>query len=681
MPSLSIPRSKSVPCNISETQNCPTNSFTIPPSVRSSKSADSLKPTWPKNANELISRKGGSSSKNSNLTAGNLAEFNKRNAIQEEKRYSARSPYYKGLTDSSKVINRQKLLAEFSSSPGKDSISASSTSSSSKSNLASKVQEWSASYFVRKGKEERTSFSLNTSIGNKNIQDSSSSETKDKGVIRTTIGEELGIDRKGVRKCSRKSRQRLSKSDKGKPLRERASEMQTNIVVLPPAPAPPITSPPKLSIPSPPPTPLILQTSLQDEEIEAVPLPASPTQTTEDEKDTTKEKDITSPEQKDKRFKWADKYRPNALKDFLCNRNTALELKALAETDGSNRHYIFAGQPGVGKRTMIFALLREVFGHDKIQAREKCKVFYLKGEAVPSIQVNVKESKKHVEINLSETKGYEKHVIVELINERKHKASIRSAPCHHDDCKAIILGEADKLSTDVLLYTKWMLERYTGCYKVFFCCSDITKLQPIKSICKVVHLQKPSDDEIVDVLEFIAKKEEIELPHKLAAQIASNSKSNLRQAIRSFEATWHFNTCLTENQEIKTGWEDDIAKIAKNIIEEQSPKQLYDIRGKLQNLIEHNVSAEFIFNTLVEELKSNLDDQFHKEIDNLKMKYNINSKDLEQGKSDNDAVKKIVLQFMKVEEFIAKFMSWYKTSVLKKGNHNPSQAYPSKGNN
>nr|XP_033516889.1 uncharacterized protein LOC117281155 [Nicotiana tomentosiformis] len=154
--------------------------------------------------------------------------------------------------------------------------------------------------------------------------------------------------------------------------------MQANIVVLPPAPAPPITSPPKLSIPSPPPTPLILQTSLQDEEIEAVPLPASPTQTTEDEKDTTKEKDITSPEQKDKRFKWADKYRPNALKDFLCNRNTALELKALAETDGSNRHYIFAGQPGVGKRTMIFALLREVFGHDKIQAREKCKVFYLK---------------------------------------------------------------------------------------------------------------------------------------------------------------------------------------------------------------------------------------------------------------------------------------------------------------
>lgn len=57
----------------------------------------------------------------------------------EEKRYSARSPYYKGLTDSSKEINRQKSLAGLKS-PGKDSnLVTSSTSYTSKSNLAIKV--------------------------------------------------------------------------------------------------------------------------------------------------------------------------------------------------------------------------------------------------------------------------------------------------------------------------------------------------------------------------------------------------------------------------------------------------------------------------------------------------------------------------------------------------------------
>lgn len=112
--------------------------------------------------------------------------------------------------------------------------------------------------------------------------------------------------------------------DQGKPLRERASEMQTDDNILP-SPTPPLTSPEKLSLPSPPPTPLILQTSSRHEEIES-PLPASPTQNVDDEKDTIKEKDMTV---FDKRFTWADKYRPNDLRDFLCNRNTALELKTL----------------------------------------------------------------------------------------------------------------------------------------------------------------------------------------------------------------------------------------------------------------------------------------------------------------------------------------------------------------
>lgn len=61
---------------------------------------------------------------------------------------------------------------------------------------------------------------------------------------------------------------------------------------------------------------------------------------------------------------------------------------------------------------------------------------------------------------------------------------------------AIILYEADKLSTDALLYIRWLLERYKGSKKVFFCCNDVSKLQPIKSLCRVVNLLPPSDKEV-----------------------------------------------------------------------------------------------------------------------------------------------------------------------------------------
>lgn len=61
---------------------------------------------------------------------------------------------------------------------------------------------------------------------------------------------------------------------------------------------------------------------------------------------------------------------------------------------------------------------------------------------------------------------------------------------------AIILHEAEKLSTDALSYIKWMLEKFKGCNKVFFCCSDAKKLQPIVPLCTYVQLLEPSIEEV-----------------------------------------------------------------------------------------------------------------------------------------------------------------------------------------
>ncbi|OMO89328.1 hypothetical protein CCACVL1_07914, partial [Corchorus capsularis] len=325
------------------------------------------------------------------------------------------------------------------------------------------------------------------------------------------------------------------------------------------------------------------------------------------------------------KFILADKYRPKALKDFICNRSEAARLQALVKQGGCG-HLIFEGPPGAGKRTMILAMLREAFGADRVQTRDGCKAFELKGESVGRIEVQLKESSQHVEVNLSDLRGYEKHVIVELMKETQSLTTIKSnkasSSFYPDNCRAIVLCEADKLSTDALLYIRWLLERYKGSNKVFFCCSDISKLQPIRSLCTLIKLQPPSQEEIVEVLEFVAKQEGIFLPRKFAEKIADSAKNNnLRQAIRSFEACWHSSYPFKEDQEILTGWEEDIANISKNIVEERSPKQLYIIRGKLQILIEHDVSPDFIFKSLVEELKKHLHENLHPQVDSLYDEY------------------------------------------------------------
>lgn len=63
------------------------------------------------------------------------------------------------------------------------------------------------------------------------------------------------------------------------------------------------------------------------------------------------------------------------------------------------------------------------------------EVRLMQGEAVKSIQVNVKQSSQHVEVNLSELKGYEKHVIVELMEEKSTRLSNNVLPCTIANCR------------------------------------------------------------------------------------------------------------------------------------------------------------------------------------------------------------------------------------------------------
>lgn len=68
---------------------------------------------------------------------------------------------------------------------------------------------------------------------------------------------------------------------------------------------------------------------------------------------------------------------------------------------------------------------------------------------------------------------------------------------------AIVVHEADRLSTDAQHYVRWLMEKYKGCNKIFFCCSDASKLQAIINLCKIVKLQQPSEVEVIPYIRFL----------------------------------------------------------------------------------------------------------------------------------------------------------------------------------
>uniref|UniRef100_A0A452XCI9 Uncharacterized protein n=1 Tax=Aegilops tauschii subsp. strangulata TaxID=200361 RepID=A0A452XCI9_AEGTS len=162
-------------------------------------------------------------------------------------------------------------------------------------------------------------------------------------------------------------------------------------------------------------------------------------------------------------------------------------------TEQECNHFIFEGGQAVGKRSMVLALLREAFGPHNLQVQEHSKRIELKGEIARHIDVKIKISGHHVEVNLADLHGYENHVITTLLNE---SILPPHSICDHTNCKVIVVHDADRLSSDFQHYIGWFLGRYAGCNKIIFCCSDSSNLEAVKHLCKVVTLQPPSFEEV-----------------------------------------------------------------------------------------------------------------------------------------------------------------------------------------
>ncbi|KAL4332213.1 hypothetical protein GQ457_07G011720 [Hibiscus cannabinus] len=384
-------------------------------------------------------------------------------------------------------------------------------------------------------------------------------------------------------------------------------------------------------------------------------------------------------------FTWAEKYQPKALKDFICHREIAQNVESLLTlrhyvmgfviiiiwmilqaAAGDDNHLIIEGLPGTGKRTMALALLREKFGLDILQS------VLQKGVTV-TIEIRVQVSAKHIEVNLCESdmKGYATEVALLLIKET-HKALKMQLYLqnNHVYAKAIVFHQAEKISKNAHPQIQSILENW-GQLNVIFCCSGVDKLQVLKPNCRVIHLPPPPNMEIVGVLNFIAKQEGIELSQQLAKTMAENSTHCLRQAIRSFEATWLAGYPFKEGQSIMSGWEDEISIIAKSIIEEQSPNMLFLVRKKLITLMEHHLCRDFVLSNLVSELKKHVpQSKIQLDIESLCHGHK-RSKPGEDLRGERQLCYKVELlpgqvtnspcSIVAIEaEFVARFMSYYK---------------------
>ncbi|CAI8595029.1 unnamed protein product [Vicia faba] len=338
---------------------------------------------------------------------------------------------------------------------------------------------------------------------------------------------------------------------------------------------------------------------------------------------------------------WVDKYRPKTLDHVMVHNDIAQNLKKLV-TEHDCPHLLFYGPSGAGKKTLIMALLRQMFGPGAEKVKVENRAWKVDaGSRSIDLELTTLSSANHIEMTPSDAGFQDRYIVQEIIKEMAKNRPIDTKG--KKGFKVLVLNDVDKLSREAQHSLRRTMEKYSAYCRLILCCNSSSRVtEAIRSRCL----------NIVEVLQFIGKKEGLQLPPNFAARIAEKSNRNLRRAILSFETCRVQQYPFTDKQTISPmDWEEYISEIASDIMKEQSPKRLFQVRGKLYELLINCIPPEIILKRLLYELLRKLDAELKHEICHWAAYYE------HRMRLGQKAI-------FHIEAFVAKFMSVYKSFLI-----------------
>jgi replication factor C subunit 3/5 len=176
-------------------------------------------------------------------------------------------------------------------------------------------------------------------------------------------------------------------------------------------------------------------------------------------------------------------------------------------------------------------------------------------------------------------------VVQELIKEIASSAPIITAPKDGSApappaFKVVVLNEVERLSKPAQHGLRRTMEKYSATCRLILVCNNPCKvIAPIRSRCLCFRIAAPTHEEIASVLQSVATKEGLKLPHELAMRISASCERNLRRSILTLESCKVQQYPFSDSQPVQLpDWQLFINAIADEVLFEQSPKQLLKAR-------------------------------------------------------------------------------------------------------
>ena len=218
---------------------------------------------------------------------------------------------------------------------------------------------------------------------------------------------------------------------------------------------------------------------------------------------------------------WVEKYRPKKLSEIVNQTEIIGSLSALISNPADMPHLLFSGSAGVGKTTAAMCIANQVLG-------EYAKEYTL-------------------ELNASDERG------IGMVREKVKKFS-RFAGMADAPFKLIILDEADEMTNDAQTALRRIIEDTARYCRFILIANNISKIiEPIQSRCATFKFTSIPEDDVIERLSEICKKEKIKSDKKGLKAVFEYSEGDLRHAINLLQATASIGEVSEDNVKASAG--------------------------------------------------------------------------------------------------------------------------------
>ncbi len=248
---------------------------------------------------------------------------------------------------------------------------------------------------------------------------------------------------------------------------------------------------------------------------------------------------------------WVEKYRPKILSDIVNQTEIIGSLEALIAKPADMPHLLFSGSAGVGKTTAAMCISNQILG-------EYAKEYTL-------------------ELNASDERG------IGMVREKVKKFS-RFAGMADAPFKLIILDEADEMTNDAQTALRRIIEDTAQYCRFILIANNISKIiEPIQSRCATFKFTTIPEEDVIDRLGEIAKKEKIKFDKKGLKAICEYSEGDMRHAINLLQATASIGDITDEHVKASAGLTktSDVDTVLKMALD----GKISDAREKMIELI------------------------------------------------------------------------------------------------